>query len=67
MTSDELDRHLDQLDRLCELERLLELEQACRALCDDINERYPNKARDEWRCLHMERIAKLIRYRGDTK
>lgn len=38
------------------------LESACRALMDDINERYPDKKRTEWKCPHLQRISDLLGY-----
>lgn len=44
-----------------------ELAKACKALCDDINRRYPDKNPHVWRCPHMAKIAKLIGYRFEKE
>lgn len=41
---------------------LRELKEACEALLDDVNERYPDKEPYVWKCPHMQRINDLIEY-----
>jgi len=38
------------------------LKEACKNLLDDVNNRYPDKDRTEWKCPFFQRIANLIRY-----
>ncbi|MBW2560039.1 MAG: hypothetical protein JRE40_04190 [Deltaproteobacteria bacterium] len=56
--------HIETLDKIisernAEIERLRE---ACSALLDGVNARHPDKARNEWTCPDMARIAALINY-----
>lgn len=43
-----------------------ELKEACKELCDDINNRYPDKDPHAWKCPYMRKIAELINYQRET-